>query len=67
MPVITVEGPVLRDMDKKRQLAESITNAAVEAFGLPKEAMVVILHENPQECVASGGQLICDRGAGRQE
>lgn len=66
MPVITVEGPPLKDMDKRRRLAEAITSASVEAFGLPKEAMVVILHENPSECVASGGQLICDRDAERR-
>ena len=39
-------------------------NAAMEAYGLPKEAMVVVIHENPGECVASGGKLICDRGIG---
>ena len=67
MPVITIEGPELRDMEKKRRLAQVITDAAVDAFGLPKEAMVVILHENPLECVASGGQLICDRGGSAEK
>jgi 4-oxalocrotonate tautomerase family enzyme len=65
MPVVTVEGPELKDMNKKRRLAKAITDAAVEAFGLPASTMVVILHENPQECVASGGELICDREAPR--
>lgn len=62
MPVITVEGPELRDMDKKREFARILTEAAAKAYSLPEEAMVVILHENPLECVASGGELICDRG-----
>lgn len=61
MPVITVEGPELKDTDKKRAFAQAVTQAAVEAYSLPQEAMVVILHENPAECVASGGTLICDR------
>lgn len=65
MPVFTIEGPVLKDMDKKRRLAKALTDAGVEAFGLPASAMVVILHENAQECVATGGELICDRDAGR--
>ncbi|MCZ7663260.1 MAG: tautomerase family protein [Thermoleophilia bacterium] len=62
MPVITVEGPEMQDMDKRRAFARALTDAAVEAYGLPESAMVVIMHENPLECVASGGELICDRG-----
>jgi 4-oxalocrotonate tautomerase len=61
MPVITVEGPPIRDRDKKRDLARHFTEAASEAFGLPRETIVVILHETEPDCVASGGQLLCDR------
>jgi 4-oxalocrotonate tautomerase len=60
MPVITVEGPKIPDLDKKRQLVRQFTEAASEAFGLRKEAIVVILHETSPDCVASGGELICD-------
>lgn len=63
MPVITVEGPKIADLVKKRKLARDFTEAASEAFGLPKETVVVILHETSPECVASGGELICDRQA----
>ncbi len=63
MPVITVEGPPIADLDKKRKLAQDFTEAASEAFGLPKETIVVILHETSPECVASGGELVCDRHA----
>jgi 4-oxalocrotonate tautomerase family enzyme len=66
MPIFMVEGPELKDMEKKRKLAKALTDAGVEAFGLPASAMVVILHENPQECVATGGELICDRDARQQ-
>jgi len=61
MPIITIEGPPMRDMDKRRVFVKSLTEAAVEAYGLPASAMVVVLHENPLECVASGGELISDR------
>jgi len=66
MPVITVEGPKIPDLDKKRQLVQRFTDAASEAFGLRKEAIIVILHETSPECVASGGELICDLQASRQ-
>lgn len=61
MPVITIEGPKLTDLGKKRELAQGVTDAAAKAFDLPKETIIVILHETSPECVASGGELICDR------
>jgi 4-oxalocrotonate tautomerase len=67
MPVITIEGPKIADLANKRQLARDITDAASKAFALPKETIIVILHETSPECVASGGELLCDRpGAGEQ-
>jgi 4-oxalocrotonate tautomerase family enzyme len=61
MPVITVEGPRIADLVKKRKLARDFTEAASKAFGLPKETIIVILHETSPECVASGGELLSDR------
>lgn len=61
MPVVTVEGPPLPDLDRRRELVKAVTDALVGAYALPESAMVVILHENESECVASGGRLICDR------
>jgi 4-oxalocrotonate tautomerase len=63
MPGITVEGPRIIDLDRKRRLARGFTKAASEAFGLPKESIVLIFHETSPEGVASGGELICDRHA----
>jgi 4-oxalocrotonate tautomerase family enzyme len=65
MPVITVEGPRISDLGKKRQLVQQFTDAASEAFGMSKDAIIVILHETSPECVAAGGELICDRHAAR--
>lgn len=61
MPVITIEGPKIADLDKKRKLAQEVTDAASKAFALPNETIIIILHETSPECVASGGELICDR------
>ncbi len=63
MPVITVEGPRIDDLNRKRKLAQAFTDAASEAFGLGKEAIVVILHETAPDCVSTGGELVCDKGA----
>lgn len=66
MPNITIDGPPLRDLDKKRQLVQTVTAAAVKAFGLPQEAMVVILKENPPENVAVAGKLLLDKTGSAQ-
>ena len=61
MPNITIEGPAINELGKKRILTKIITEAAVKAYGLPKEAIVVIIKENSPENVIVGGQLIIDR------
>lgn len=61
MPNITVEGPPVADLDKKRKFVDKLTTAAAEAYELPKQAIVVLLKENRPENVAVGGELLIDR------
>jgi 4-oxalocrotonate tautomerase len=61
MPTIVFDGPPIKDLDKKRALVAEVTEAAVKAYGLPKEAMVVLIKGNPPENVGIGGQLLIDR------
>ncbi len=61
MPVINLDGPPIKDLDKKRELVKTITKAAAEAFGLPEETIIVLFREYSGEHVASGGTLIADR------
>jgi len=63
MPNITVEGPRLADIHKKRKLVDAITTAATEAYELPRQAIVVLLKENAPDNVAVGGELLVDRRA----
>jgi 4-oxalocrotonate tautomerase len=63
MPCITIDGPRL-EIAKKRELVREVTEAAVKAYGLPKEAMVVILKENLPENVGVGGELLIDKVKG---
>jgi 4-oxalocrotonate tautomerase len=59
MPTITVEGPPLRDLEKKRTLAKRLTDAAVDAYNIKQ--IVVLIKENAAENVAVDGELVCDR------
>ena len=61
MPNIIVEGPVIKDVDKKRILVQELTEAATKAYALPKEAIVILIKENSPENVGVGGKLIIDR------
>ena len=61
MPNIIIEGPPIKELDKKRRLAKEVTEAAANAYGLPEEIIVVLIKENSPENVSVGGQLILDR------
>jgi 4-oxalocrotonate tautomerase len=61
MPNINIDGPIIKDIDKKKMLVREMTDAAVKAYGLPRETIVVVIKENPPENVGVGGQLLIDR------
>ena len=62
MPNITVDGPPGPDLAKRREFVRELTDAAVAYYGRFKpEDIVVLIREHPAECVAVGGQLVCDR------
>jgi len=61
MPNITVDGPKINDLEKKRVLVREITDAAEKAYQFPREAFVVVIKENPPENVGVGGKLVSDR------
>ena len=57
MPTITVEGPIIRDIETKRLLARRLTDVAVDVYKI--EHIIVLIKENRPENVAAGGILIC--------
>ena len=61
MPNIQIDGPVLKDMDKKRIFVKELTDAATKAYGLPRETIVVVIKENLPGNVGVGGKLLIDR------
>ncbi|MFB0565305.1 MAG: 4-oxalocrotonate tautomerase family protein [Candidatus Aminicenantaceae bacterium] len=51
----------MKNLAKKRRLAQRITEGATKAYAVPKEAIVVIIKENSPENVSVGGKLLIDR------
>jgi 4-oxalocrotonate tautomerase len=61
MPVINIDGPAIKDIEKKRTLVKELTDAAVKAYGLPRGSIIVLVKENSPENVGVGGELVSDR------
>ena len=61
MPIINIDGPHIADIEVRRQMAKELTAAAVKAYALPAEKIIVLIRENGPEQVAVGGTLIADR------
>ena len=60
MPIITIEGPEIKDLDTRRALVRELTDAAAKAYDLPREKMIVLIRESTPDQVAVGGELLAD-------
>ena len=61
MPTITVEGPPIKELDRKRRLVKEMAEVASNVYSLPRQIIVVVIKENPPENVGVGGELLIDR------
>lgn len=60
MPVVTIQqGP--RTIELKRDLVRRITDAFVDAYKIPAEAVQVWIHETPADSWGDAGTLTADR------
>ena len=64
MPYIMVKALRGRPVEKKRELARRITDAAVEVYGVPAEVVTVRFEEVEPDSLAVGGILKVDGGSG---
>ena len=58
MPIISVEGPKVTDVEKKRRFAQDLSRAAARYYDMPIEKIILLVKENEPENVTVGGQLI---------
>jgi 4-oxalocrotonate tautomerase len=60
MPVVTIQqGP--RSVELKRDLIKRITDAFVDAYQIPAEAVDVWFHEVPTDSWGRAGKLTADK------
>ena len=63
MPRIKVELIEGRTIEQKRLLAERVTQAAIEVFGVEPDAVTVRFEEVPAHNMAKAGRLRSDTGS----
>jgi 4-oxalocrotonate tautomerase len=61
MPEVYVHAMEGRSLEQKRALVRDITDAVVKNFGVPADAVLVEILENPRHNKAKGGVLFSDR------
>jgi len=62
MPILTFDGPIIKDIDVKRKLVQKLTDVISETFpNIPREAFIVQIKENPPENIGAGGALLIDK------
>jgi 4-oxalocrotonate tautomerase len=57
MPFIQVNIVKQPDIEKKKKLVAKLTDAVVETYGVPREAVTVALKEDELENIGFGGVL----------
>ncbi len=60
MPTITVDGPPVADIEKRRALVQGLTDVAQDVFGIDRSHIVVLIREHRPENVGVGGELLVD-------
>ncbi len=61
MPFVSVEAWEGYSVQQKRDLVKGVTEAIVSAYGVPREAVRIVLRDLPKENIARGGILECDK------
>ena len=59
MPTIIVDGPPIKEIERKRELVKRLTDVAIDIYKI--EHIVVLIRENAPENVGVNGQLIADK------
>jgi len=67
MPFISVHIAAGRPLEKRRRLAQAITDAVSDILELERGATQVLIHEHDRDNWAIGGELLSERSSARKE
>lgn len=61
MPVITIAGNNTISVEDKREMVKKVSEIVADSYGLPIEAITVLVQTYPKESVGVAGELLSDR------
>ena len=61
MPVITIAGNDGITIEKKREVVKKVSEVVADAYGLPIEAITVLVQPYAKEDIGVAGELLSDR------
>ena len=61
MPVVTIVGNPNISVENKREIVKKVSETVAEAYGLPIEAITVLVEALPPESIGVAGELLSDR------
>ena len=61
MPVVTIVGNPNISVENRREMVKKVSEAVAEAYGLPIEAITVLVEALPPESIGVAGELLIDR------
>jgi len=60
MPIVTITI-LPQSVEKKTEMSKSITNEINRITGIPKDAIVIAIHELPAENFATNGEMLFEK------
>lgn len=61
MPVITIAGNDTISVEDKREMVKKVSEIVSDSYGLPIEAITVLVQAYPKENIGVAGELLSDR------
>ena len=61
MPVITIAGNPNISIEDKREMVKKVSQTVAEAYGLPIEAITVLVQAYEKDDIGVAGELLSDK------
>ena len=61
MPVITIAGNPNISIENKREMVKKVSETVAEAYGLPIEAITVLVQAYEKDDIGVAGELLSDK------
>ncbi len=60
MPVVTIDGPENATKEAKKEIIEKVSKVVADTYGMPVEAITVLIRGTPADNVGVGGKQLSE-------